>query len=149
MSTTLNIQLNQRQIGKLSMLSQHASKLYSIESCYGYRWMLSVLTYVSLFLFWVYSLLIFISDSIIRKIVSLRCDLHFLRSTSGQHTTRPTKWLDRRRTDLTSIWTVSWILEAMVTDMSVRGRIIITSSSLSKEDWKLKRVAEWHYWRLR
>ena len=146
MSTILNIQLNQRQIGKLSMLSEHASKLYS---CSGYRWMLSVLTYVSLFLFWVYSLLIFISDSIIRKIVSLRCVLHFLRSTSGQHTTRPTRWHYRRRTDLTSIWTVSWILEAMVSDMSVRGRIIIASSSLSKQDWKLKRVAEWHYWRLR
>ena len=34
-------------------------------------------------------------------------------------------------TDAGRTWTVSWILEAMVTERSVRGRIIIASSSLS------------------
>ena len=92
-------------------------------------------TYNSLFSLGVYSLLIFIPGSIIRKIVSLWCDLHLLRCPSSQHTTRSTIWHDRRWTDWlysvnSELDLIEFNLETMVTERSVRTTIITASSSL-------------------
>ena len=67
--------------------------------------------------------------------MSLRCDFYFLRSPSSQHTTKPTGWHDRRRTDWhysvnTQLDLTEFNLETMVSEWSVRTRIITASSSL-------------------
>ena len=112
-------------------------------------------SYVSLFSLWVYSLLIFIPGSIIHKIVSLRCDLHFLRSPSSQHTTRSTRWRDRRRMD--QHYSVSSELDLTEFNLEPNGNwvvcfragIITASSSLSdktESSNELQTLLKWQHY---
>ena len=100
-------------------------------------------TYVSVFSLWLNSLLILIPGSIIRKIVSLLCDLHFLRSPSNQHSMRSTRWHDRRR--MGQHYSVSNELDIAEFNLEPNGNWVVRFRAriiIIRQDWKLKRVAD-------